>query len=45
MAAAVKEDRLATFDDEYLLDGIWIPGASGDSRWVDEEMPRGRRAS
>ncbi|TQK44440.1 hypothetical protein FBY35_5944 [Streptomyces sp. SLBN-118] len=41
MAAAVKEDRVAAFDDKYLLDGMWIPDASGDSRWVDEEMPYG----
>ncbi|MEU2799916.1 hypothetical protein [Streptomyces sp. NPDC007117] len=41
MAAAVKEDRVAAFDDKYLLDGRWIPHASGDSLWVDEEMPYG----
>ncbi|GAA0687912.1 MULTISPECIES: hypothetical protein [Streptomyces] len=41
MAAAVKKDRVAAFDDKYLLDGMWIPDASGDSRWVDEEMPYG----
>ncbi|MFI2204583.1 hypothetical protein ACH47Z_28120 [Streptomyces sp. NPDC020192] len=41
MAAAVKEDRVAVFDDKYLLDGMWIPDASGGSRWVDEEMPYG----
>ncbi|MET9950554.1 hypothetical protein ABZ135_03270 [Streptomyces sp. NPDC006339] len=38
MAAAVQEDRVAVFDDKYLLDGMWIPAPSG-SRWVDEEMP------
>ncbi|MCX2923630.1 hypothetical protein [Streptomyces sp. NEAU-W12] len=41
MAAAVQEDRVAVFDDKYLLDGMWIPDASGGSRWVDEEMPYG----
>ncbi|MFH9573817.1 hypothetical protein ACH4MG_25130 [Streptomyces sp. NPDC017454] len=41
MAAAVHEDRVAVFDDKYLLDGMWIPDASGGSRWVDEEMPYG----
>lgn len=41
MAAAVKEDRIAVFDDKYLLDGMWIPDASGGSRWVDGEMPYG----
>ncbi|WP_416986153.1 hypothetical protein [Streptomyces sp. T028] len=41
MAAAVTEDRVAVFDDKYLLDGMWIPDASGGSRWVDEEMPYG----
>ncbi|MGP3733058.1 hypothetical protein ACTWJ9_07525 [Streptomyces sp. GDS52] len=40
MAAAVQEDRVAVFDDKYLLDGMWIPDPSG-SRWVDEEMPYG----
>ncbi|MFJ9731963.1 hypothetical protein ACIRUL_11480 [Streptomyces sp. NPDC101171] len=39
MAAAVQEDRVAVFDDKYLLDGMWIPDSSGGSRWVDEEMP------
>ncbi|QXE35503.1 hypothetical protein KQY30_15790 [Streptomyces sp. GMY02] len=41
LAAAVKEDRVADFDDKYLLDGMWIPDASGGSRWVDGEMPYG----
>ncbi|MFL4907587.1 hypothetical protein ACJ6WF_31405 [Streptomyces sp. MMS24-I2-30] len=41
MAAAVKEDRVGVFDDKYLLDGMWIPDASGGSRWVDGEMPYG----
>jgi hypothetical protein len=39
MAAAVNEDRVAVFDDKYLLDGRWVPDSSGGSRWVDEEMP------
>lgn len=39
MAAAVKKDRVAVFDDKYLLDGMWVPDSSGGSRWVDEEMP------
>ncbi|MFI6434482.1 hypothetical protein [Streptomyces sp. NPDC050759] len=39
MAAAVKEDRVAVFDDKYLLDGKWVPDSSGGGRWVDEEMP------
>ncbi|MFC9129331.1 hypothetical protein ACFT4A_21105, partial [Streptomyces sp. NPDC057099] len=38
MAAAVKKDRVAAFDDKYLLDGMWIPDASGGSRWGGEEM-------
>ncbi|MFJ6884057.1 hypothetical protein [Streptomyces californicus] len=41
MAAAVKEGRIAVFDDKYLLDGMWIPDSAGGSRWVDEEMPYG----
>ncbi|MFI9829778.1 hypothetical protein ACIHIX_19040 [Streptomyces sp. NPDC051913] len=41
MAAAVKEDRVAVFDDKYLLDGMWIPDSAGGNRWVDEEMPYG----
>ncbi|WP_432097466.1 hypothetical protein [Streptomyces sp. bgisy100] len=41
MAAAVQEDRVAVFDDRYLVDGMWIPDSSGGSRWVDEEMPYG----
>ncbi|MFD4997163.1 hypothetical protein [Streptomyces buecherae] len=41
MAAAVQEDRVAVFDDKYLLDGMWIPDSLGGSRWVDEEMPYG----
>ncbi|MFH8706559.1 hypothetical protein [Streptomyces rubrogriseus] len=41
MTAAVKEDRVAVFDDKYLLDGMWIPDSAGGSRWVDEEMPYG----
>lgn len=41
MAVALKEDRVAALDDKYLLDGMWIPDASGDSQWVDEEMPYG----
>ncbi|MEK8171514.1 hypothetical protein NKH77_25165 [Streptomyces sp. M19] len=41
MAAEVKEDRVAVFDDKYLLDGMWIPDSAGGSRWVDEEMPYG----
>lgn len=40
MAAALQEDRVAVFDDKYLLDGMWIPDPSG-SHWVDEEMPYG----
>ncbi|MEU3887402.1 hypothetical protein [Streptomyces sp. NPDC029041] len=32
VAAAVQEHRVA---------GMWIPDASGGSRWVDEEMPYG----
>ncbi|MEW1550175.1 hypothetical protein [Streptomyces tsukubensis] len=39
MAAAVKENRVAVFDEKYLLDGKWVPDSSGGSRWVDEEMP------
>ncbi|GAA4952579.1 hypothetical protein GCM10023205_12230 [Yinghuangia aomiensis] len=39
MAAAVLENRVAVFDDKYVLDGMWIPDSSGGSRWVDEEMP------
>ncbi|WP_217129544.1 hypothetical protein [Streptomyces sp. AC558_RSS880] len=45
MAAAVQEDRVAVFDDKYLLDGMWIPDSSGGSRWVDEEMPYGEYLS
>jgi hypothetical protein len=41
MAAAVQDDRVAVFDDKYLLDGMWIPNSSGGSRWVDDEMPYG----
>lgn len=41
MAVEVKEDRVAAVDDKYLLDGMWVPDASGGSRWVDEEMPYG----
>ncbi|MFD5896678.1 hypothetical protein [Streptomyces sp. NPDC060366] len=41
MAAAVKEGRVAVFDDKYLLDGMWVPDVSGAGRWVDEEMPYG----
>ena len=39
MAAAVRDGRVAVFDDKYLLDGMWIPDALGGSRWVDDEMP------
>ncbi|MFD9392999.1 hypothetical protein ACFWBB_20495 [Streptomyces sp. NPDC060000] len=38
MAAATNENRVAVFDDKYLLDGKWVPDSSGGSRWVDEEM-------
>ncbi|MFF6843445.1 hypothetical protein ACFY8X_32505 [Streptomyces tanashiensis] len=41
MAAAVQQDRVAAFDDKYLLDGMWVPDASGSGRWVDEEMSYG----
>lgn len=29
MAAAVRDGRVAVFDDKYLLDGMWIPDALG----------------
>jgi hypothetical protein len=41
MAAAVQDGCVAVFDDKYLLDGMWVPDASGGGRWVDDEMPYG----
>ncbi|MGW1534011.1 hypothetical protein [Streptomyces aureus] len=39
LMAAANENRVAVFDDKYLLDGKWVPDSSGGSHWVDEEMP------